>query len=71
MSYDTPPELLFQVFTREWKLEPPRFLISIRGGKANFELPPKLKKSFTEGLLRAAKTMGVWLLSDGLHTGKL
>lgn len=44
LSYDTRPELLVQLFTREWNLELPKLLISVQGGKANFELQPKLKK---------------------------
>lgn len=39
-----------QLFTREWNLELPKLLITVQGGKANFELQPKLKKvSFYEG----------------------
>lgn len=44
LSYDTRPELLVQLFTREWNLELPKLLITVQGGKANFELQPKLKK---------------------------
>lgn len=44
LSYETRPELLVQLFTREWNLELPKLLITVQGGKANFELQPKLKK---------------------------
>lgn len=44
LSYDTRPELLVQLFTKEWNLELPKLLITVQGGKANFELQPKLKK---------------------------
>lgn len=44
LSYDTRPELIVQLFTREWNLELPKLLITVQGGKANFELQPKLKK---------------------------
>lgn len=44
LSYDTRPELLIQLFTKEWNLELPKLLITVQGGKANFELQPKLKK---------------------------
>jgi SLOG in TRPM len=33
-----------QLFTREWNLELPKLLLTVQGGKANFELQPKLKK---------------------------
>lgn len=44
LSFDTRPELLVQLFTKEWNLELPKLLITVQGGKANFELQPKLKK---------------------------
>lgn len=44
LSYDTRPELIVQLFTKEWNLELPKLLLTIQGGKANFELQPKLKK---------------------------
>lgn len=44
LAYDTRPELLVQLFTREWNLELPKLLITVQGGKANFELQTKLKK---------------------------
>lgn len=46
LAYDTRPELIVQLFTREWNLELPKLLITVQGGKANFELQPKLKKVF-------------------------
>lgn len=44
LSYDTRPELIVQLFTREWNLELPKLLLTVQGGKANFELQSKLKK---------------------------
>lgn len=44
LAYDTRPELLVQLFNKEWNLELPKLLITVQGGKANFELQPKLKK---------------------------
>lgn len=44
LSYDTRPELIVQLFTKEWNLELPKLLLTVQGGKANFELQPKLKK---------------------------
>lgn len=70
MAYDTRPELLLQLFTREWNLETPKLLITVQGGKANFELQPKLKKVLRKGLLKAAKTTGAWIFTGGTNTGK-
>ncbi|KAK6630175.1 hypothetical protein RUM44_005731 [Polyplax serrata] len=69
LSYDTRPELILQLFTREWNLETPKLLITVQGGKANFELQPKLKKILRKGLLKAAKTTGAWIFTGGTNTG--
>lgn len=71
LSYDTRPELLVQLFTKEWNLELPKLLITVQGGKANFELQPKLKKEIRKGLLKAAKTTGAWVFTGGTNTGIL
>lgn len=59
------------LFTREWGLELPKLLITIQGGKANFEIQPKLKKVLRKGLLKAAKTTGAWVFTGGTNTGNL
>ncbi|XP_072157699.1 transient receptor potential cation channel trpm isoform X4 [Bemisia tabaci] len=69
LAYDTRPELILQLFTREWSLELPKLLITVQGGKANFELQPKLKKILRKGLLKAAKTTGAWIFTGGTNTG--
>uniref|UniRef100_A0A0A9YDY3 Transient receptor potential cation channel trpm n=1 Tax=Lygus hesperus TaxID=30085 RepID=A0A0A9YDY3_LYGHE len=69
LAYDTRPELILQLFTREWGLELPKLLITVQGGKANFELQPKLKKVLRKGLLKAAKTTGAWVFTAGTNTG--
>ena len=71
LAYDTRPELIVSLLTREWGLELPKLLITVQGGKANFELQPKLKKVLRKGLLKAAKTTGAWIFTAGTNTGKL
>lgn len=71
LAYDTRPDLIVQLFTREWNLELPKLLITVQGGKANFELQPKLKKVLRKGLLKAAKTTGAWIFTGGTNTGTL
>ncbi|PZC87370.1 hypothetical protein B5X24_HaOG201606 [Helicoverpa armigera] len=51
LSHDTRPELIVQLLTREWALDRPKLLITIQGGKANFDLQPKLKKERVEHAL--------------------
>lgn len=58
-----------QLFSREWNLELPKLLISVQGGKANFELDPKLKKVLRKGLFKAAKTTDAWIITSGTNTG--
>ncbi|XP_048483560.1 transient receptor potential cation channel trpm isoform X6 [Plutella xylostella] len=69
LAHDTRPELIVQLLTREWALERPKLLITIQGGKANFDLQPKLKKVLRKGLLKAAKTTGAWIFTGGTNTG--
>ncbi|KOB73985.1 Trpm, partial [Operophtera brumata] len=68
LSHDTRPELITTLLTREWQLERPKLLITIQGGKANFDLQPKLKKVLRKGLLKAAKTTGAWIFTGGTNT---
>ncbi|XP_034245088.1 transient receptor potential cation channel trpm [Thrips palmi] len=69
LAHDTRPDQILQLFTREWTLELPKLLITVHGGKANFELQPRLKKVLRKGLLRAAKTTGAWIFTSGTNTG--
>ncbi|KAJ1521079.1 hypothetical protein ONE63_002785 [Megalurothrips usitatus] len=69
LAHDTRPDQILQLFTREWSLELPKLLITVHGGKANFELQPRLKKVLRKGLLRAAKTTGAWIFTGGTNTG--
>ncbi|KAI8420340.1 hypothetical protein MSG28_008865 [Choristoneura fumiferana] len=69
LAHDTRSELIVQLLTREWALDRPKLLITIQGGKANFDLQPKLKKVLRKGLLKAAKTTGAWIFTGGTNTG--
>lgn len=71
LAHDTRPDQILQLFTREWTLELPKLLITVHGGKANFELQPRLKKVLRKGLLRAAKTTGAWIFTSGTNTGRV
>ncbi|XP_041956831.1 transient receptor potential cation channel subfamily M member 3 isoform X5 [Alosa sapidissima] len=69
VSYDTKPDLLLHLMTKEWQLELPKLLISVHGGLQNFELQPKLKQVFGKGLIKAAMTTGAWIFTGGANTG--
>uniref|UniRef100_A0A672Z6U9 Transient receptor potential cation channel, subfamily M, member 3 n=1 Tax=Sphaeramia orbicularis TaxID=375764 RepID=A0A672Z6U9_9TELE len=66
VSYDTKPDLLLHLMTKEWQLDLPKLLISVHGGLQNFELQPKLKQVFGKGLIKAAMTTGAWIFTGGL-----
>ncbi|GAB6029581.1 hypothetical protein CHUAL_005324 [Chamberlinius hualienensis] len=69
LSYETSPEKVLNLLLHEWKLELPKLVMSIHGGKANFQLQPKLKKIIQDGLLKAAKTTGAWIFTGGTNSG--
>ena len=69
LSYDTPPDQILRLLQQQWNLELPKLLISVHGGIANFDLQPKLKRVFKQGLLKAARTTGAWIVSAGINTG--
>ncbi|XP_024940536.1 transient receptor potential cation channel trpm isoform X3 [Cephus cinctus] len=69
LAYDTRPEPIVQLLRREWNLGLPKLLITVHGGRSNFELQPSLKKVLRKGLLKAAKTTGAWIFTGGTNTG--
>lgn len=71
LAYDTRPEPIVQLLCREWNLGLPKLLITVHGGRSNFELQPTLKKVLRKGLLKAAKTTGAWIFTGGTNTGRL
>ncbi|ODN05967.1 Transient receptor potential cation channel trpm [Orchesella cincta] len=69
LSYDTNPELVLQLMTYVWNVEPPKLIISVRGGSTNFEMSTRLGKIFQTGLIKAAKSTNAWVFTNGLNSG--
>ena len=69
MGYDTKSDDALKLLLQEWGLKKPKLLISVHGGKANFELQSKLKRTLQKGLLKAAKISGAWIFTGGTNTG--
>ncbi|CAL4083894.1 unnamed protein product [Meganyctiphanes norvegica] len=69
LSHDTRPENILALMSGEWGLDLPKLLITVIGGKTNFDLQPKLKKVICKGLLNTAKTTGAWVFTGGTNTG--
>ncbi|PVD19530.1 hypothetical protein C0Q70_20019 [Pomacea canaliculata] len=68
-SLDSRPESVVHLLTKFWGLELPKLLITVHGGLLNFDLQPKLKRVFRKGLLKAARTTGAWIITNGTNTG--
>ncbi|VDO02104.1 unnamed protein product [Rodentolepis nana] len=69
INYETPPETVVELLLREWRLRVPSLVISVLGGLANAPLQAKLASVVKRGILRAAKTTGAWVITNGLDAG--
>ena len=58
VSSETSAEVLYQLMTECWKLNPPNLLISVTGGAKNFYMKTHLKDKFRRGLIKVAQTTG-------------
>ena len=52
-----------------WKLENPKLILSVTGGATNIALRHEVRKVFKEGLIKAAKSTGAWIISGGTNLG--
>lgn len=52
-----------------WKIEHPKLILSITGAAQNFNIIEKLKSTFKEALIKAAKTTNAWIISGGTNYG--
>lgn len=68
-TIDTKAESVSQLVQKHWGLELPKIIISVHGGIASFDLPPKLKRNFRKGVAKFAKTTGAWLMTNGIRAG--
>ena len=64
LSYDTSPELLVELLTKEWRIPKPNLIFSVKGGSSDFIFEQKEK--FAKKLMKVARTTGTWVI-----TGKL
>jgi transient receptor potential cation channel subfamily M protein 3 len=71
LAHDTSPELIMQLFTKEWGLELPKLVITVQGGKSNFGRQRKLEKVLRKSLSKVAGATGAWIFTDGLNKGVL
>ncbi|XP_023715703.1 transient receptor potential cation channel trpm isoform X3 [Cryptotermes secundus] len=69
LAHDTRPELIMQLFTKEWGLELPKLVITVEGGKSNFGQQRKLGRVLHKSLSKIAGATGAWVFTDGLNKG--
>uniref|UniRef100_A0A3B3YQL8 TRPM SLOG domain-containing protein n=1 Tax=Poecilia mexicana TaxID=48701 RepID=A0A3B3YQL8_9TELE len=69
VSVDTSPKLLYELLTEQWKLDPPKLVISVTGGAKKFFLKSHLKKVFYRGIIKIAQTTGAWIITGGTNVG--
>lgn len=54
---------------KKWKLENPELILSITGAAQNFNMIEKLRSTFKEAIIKAAKTTKAWIISGGTNYG--
>lgn len=69
-TIDTKSEAVLKLLQKQWGLDLPNLIITMHGGMANFDLSPKMKRSFRKGLVKFAKTTGAWVFTSGVKTGE-
>lgn len=68
-TLDTKTENVLKLLQKQWGLDLPKLIITVHGGIANFDLTPKMKRSFRKGVAKFAKTTGAWIFTTGIRTG--
>merc|ERR1712213_175108 len=48
---------------------PPNLVISVVGGAKNFKLDGRMRETFYNGLIKAAKITDAWLITSGFNMG--
>jgi transient receptor potential cation channel subfamily M protein 3 len=71
LAHDTRPELVMQLFNKQWGLELPKLVITVQGGKSNFGRQHKLKKVLRKSLSKVAGATGAWIFTGGINKGLL
>ncbi|XP_029014783.1 transient receptor potential cation channel subfamily M member 4a isoform X2 [Betta splendens] len=69
LSCDTNPELIYKLMMNHWGLPLPNLVVSIVGCKGQEKMKPWLKDVLRNGLVKAARSTGAWILAGGLRTG--
>ncbi|XP_077867546.1 transient receptor potential cation channel subfamily M member-like 2 [Saccoglossus kowalevskii] len=66
---DTQPNIIWNLLINQWNMYIPKVLISVTGGTINYHFKSRLKTLFKEGLIKAAVSTGVWIITRGIDAG--
>ncbi|XP_071947504.1 transient receptor potential cation channel subfamily M member 3-like [Antedon mediterranea] len=69
ISNDTHPKHVLNLLSKHWKMPIPHLAISVAGGTKNFILSKQDQDTFNRGLVKAAQTVGAWIISTGVNCG--
>ena len=58
---DMPGDELYEQMRAQWKILPPKLLISVTGGVGKFHMTSEVKDAFRHGLVKAAESTGILL----------
>ncbi|KAJ8251091.1 hypothetical protein GJAV_G00217150 [Gymnothorax javanicus] len=69
LSCDTPPEIVYDLLTKHWKVPAPNLVVSVVGGEGKEKVKPWVREVLRQGLVKAAQSTGAWILAGGLQEG--
>ncbi|XP_040198533.1 transient receptor potential cation channel subfamily M member 7-like isoform X2 [Rana temporaria] len=69
LSSDSKVEDVLHLMVKEWRMQLPKLVISVHGGKQRFDLHPHIKEALSRGLVKVATTTGSWIFTGGVDNG--
>ncbi|XP_018432186.1 PREDICTED: transient receptor potential cation channel subfamily M member 7-like [Nanorana parkeri] len=69
LSNDSKVEDILHLMVKEWRMQLPKLVISVHGGKQKFDLHPRITEALARGLVKAATTTGSWIFTGGVNNG--
>ncbi|XP_065285092.1 transient receptor potential cation channel subfamily M member 5-like isoform X2 [Dermacentor albipictus] len=71
VTHDISIEEVLTIFTREWKFTLPRIVLVVISSLATWQewSAPRQLENLKEGLIKAANTTAMWILTNGINTG--
>ncbi|KAL1439174.1 hypothetical protein MTO96_047390 [Rhipicephalus appendiculatus] len=71
VTHDVSIEEVLNIFTREWKFTLPRIVLVIISSLTTWQewSAPRQLENFKEGLIKAANTTAMWILTNGVNIG--